>query len=208
MSNSAFIQHTAGDEHKALGDRLAHLRKERGLTLQQLSALVDIPVSTLSKVQNHQATLTYGNLIKLARGLGVPISALFDDPQDQVLKSGRRSIPSNGDGSVNEVDIYRVEVLAADLLNKSMYPGILEVPPAGPQDLGALSRHPGEEFVYVLEGAVRLYSEDYKPVTLAQGDSAYLDSRSGHRYVSATADPARILVVCSHEVSETAEQEN
>src|SRR5690606_4926717 len=42
-----------------LGHCLARLRKQRGLTLRELSRRTGIPASTLSKVQNHQATLSY-----------------------------------------------------------------------------------------------------------------------------------------------------
>lgn len=193
-------------EGRSLGDRLAALRSDRNLTLKQLSELVDIPLSTLSKVQNHQATLTYENLQKVARGLDINIAELFDDMPEKP-KAGRRTIIRKGQGVLNEVDIYQVEVLGSELLNKNMHPGILEVPPASPQDIGKLAHHPGEEFVYILEGSIMLYTEDYKPVELFVGDSAYLDSASGHRFVSSTQKTARILVVCSNIVSETAESE-
>jgi len=100
-----------------------------------------------------------------------------------------------------------VEVLGSELLNKNMYPGILEVPPVSPQDMGKLAHHPGEEFVYILKGGILLYTEDYKPVELNQGDSVYLDSSSGHRFISKNQETARILVVCSNVISETAESE-
>ena len=197
---------SAVDMEYGLGDRIAALRAERGLTLKQLGELVGIPVSTLSKVQNHQATLTYGNLLKVARGLNINIAELFDEAS-QPPKAGRRTITRKGQGVKNDVDVYRVEVLSSELLTKNMYPGILEVPPACPQDMGQLARHPGEEFVYILEGGITLYTEDYKPVALNKGDSAYLDSSSGHRFVSKNQHTARILVVCSNIISETAESE-
>ncbi len=202
---STLLSDTQTGPEAMLGNRLAALRAERGLTLKQLSELVDIPASTLSKVQNHQATLTYGNLQKVARGLNICISELFDDGL-QMPKAGRRTITRAGQGVMNDVDIYRVEVLGSELLNKGMYPGILEVPPARPQDMTKLARHPGEEFIYVLAGGITLYTEDYKPVELNVGDSAYLDSSSGHRYVSKSEEVARILVVCSGNASETAEK--
>lgn len=202
---STLLRDSESGLEATLGDRLAALRAERGLTLKRLSELVDIPASTLSKVQNHQATLTYGNLQKVARGLNICISELFDDRR-QTPKAGRRTITRSGQGVMNDVDIYRVEVLGSELLNKGMYPGILEVPPARPQDMAKLARHPGEEFIYVLAGGITLYTEDYKPVELNVGDSAYLDSSSGHRYVSKSEEVARILVVCSGNASETAEK--
>ena len=193
-----------GNESSSLGERIAFLRKERGLTLKEMSDLVGLPVSTLSKVQNNQATLNYHNLMKLALGLNVNISALFDEKQyEHQPKAGRRVITLAGQGLINEVDSYQVEVLASDLLNKTMHPGILTVQPADAESIGSLTGHAGEEFVYVLEGVIIVHSEDYRPITLHKGDSVYLDSMSGHKYVSATNQAAQILVICSGVNSET-----
>jgi uncharacterized cupin superfamily protein len=60
-----------------------------------------------------------------------------------------------------------------------------------------LLRHQGEEFVYVLEGQVTLYSDFYEPFVLNLGDSCYFDSHMGHVLVSSGAADARILWVCS-----------
>ena len=47
-----------------------------------------------------------------------------------------------------------------------------------------MSRHHGEEFVYVLSGEVELYTEFYEPARLRAGESFYIDSRMGHRVIS------------------------
>jgi len=39
-----------------------------------------------------------------------------------------------------------------------------------------LSQHRGEEFVYVLSGAIEVHTEHYAPFRLEQGESAYFDS--------------------------------
>ena len=58
-------------------------------------------------------------------------------------------------------------------------------------------RHEGEEFLYVLTGAVRLYTEFYEPVEMKRGDSAYYDAAMGHNVVSVSQDDATILWVTS-----------
>ena len=56
-------------------------------------------------------------------------------------------------------------------------------------------RHGGEEFLYVLEGEVMLYTEFYEPVALGKGDSAYYDCTMGHALVSLSETDAEVLWV-------------
>ncbi len=58
-------------------------------------------------------------------------------------------------------------------------------------------RHDGEEFLYVLTGVVRLYTEFYEPVDLRRGDSAYYDASMGHNVISISDDDATLLWVTS-----------
>jgi len=58
-------------------------------------------------------------------------------------------------------------------------------------------RHDGEEFLYVLTGQIRLYTEFYEPLEMSRGDSAYYDASMGHNVVSLSAEDATILWVTS-----------
>jgi uncharacterized cupin superfamily protein len=65
-------------------------------------------------------------------------------------------------------------------------------------EFGDLVHHPGEEFVYVLEGRIEVHTEFYDPVVLGAGESIYVDSNMGHAYVTADGcDEAIVLGVCS-----------
>jgi len=58
-------------------------------------------------------------------------------------------------------------------------------------------RHDGEEFMLVLTGVVRLYTEFYEPAELKRGDSAYYDASMGHNLISLSQDDATVLWVTS-----------
>jgi quercetin dioxygenase-like cupin family protein len=66
----------------------------------------------------------------------------------------------------------------------------------GPEDY---ARHPGEEFIYILSGAIEVHFEDGRMVKLARGDSLYFDSRIGHAYVSVSRQPAKLIGACTGE---------
>lgn len=181
-----------------LGLRLSELRRSRDLTLKELSARTGIAVSTLSKVQNNQATLSYENLVRLSVGLDVDVGEFFRLHSDE-LRTARRTIERKDQGRRGESERYSFEILATELARKRMVPGILNVTATSLEEVGGLSHHEGEEFIYVLSGTLKLYTEFYEPVLLRTGDSAYIDSTMGHAYLAARKNmPARILAVCSH----------
>jgi transcriptional regulator with XRE-family HTH domain len=183
---------------QTLGLRLAEIRKERGLTLKELSARTGIPISTLSKVQNNQATLTYENLVRLSVGLEVDVGEFFRSRPDE-LRTARRTIERKDRGRRGATNRYSFEILATELARKRMVPGILNITATSLDEVGGLSRHDGEEFIYVLSGSLKLYTEFYETAVLKAGDSAYIDSTMGHAYLAARKNaPTRILAVCSH----------
>ena len=86
---------------------------------------------------------------------------------------------------------------ATDLLHKKMVPVFVTLRARSIEEFGDLIRHPGEEYSFVLEGAVDFHSEIYAPVRLNVGDAIYFDSGMGHAYIAAASEPCRILCLCS-----------
>jgi transcriptional regulator with XRE-family HTH domain len=180
------------------GAVLREQRLARGWTLADVSARTGLPVSTLSKVENDKISLTYDKLVRLSQGLEIDISRLFggaDTPQRAV--TGRRSITRSTEGRAIETRNYGHRYVAADLLNKGFIPIVAEVRARSLAEFGDLVSHPGEEFAYVLEGTVDLYTSLYAPLRLHVGDSIYFDSGMGHAYIAASEGPCRVLSVCS-----------
>lgn len=79
-----------------------------------------------------------------------------------------------------------------------MIPILTRIRAKSAEEFGDLVRHSGEEFIYVLEGRIKVHTEFYDPVVLAPGESIYLDSNMGHAYVTADGcEEATVLGVCS-----------
>ena len=64
-------------DRAAVGRRLRQVRKARQLTLKQLSEASGVPVSTLSKMELAQVSVSYEKLAAAARALNVDIAQLF-----------------------------------------------------------------------------------------------------------------------------------
>ena len=140
----------------------------------------------------------------LSKGLGVDMAQLLDstpNPAANAIGMGRRVVHRLGEGQRLETASYHHLYLATELLSKRFTPLIGEVNSRTIQEFfaefGDYIRHPGEEFVHVLEGEIELHTEFYAPVRLKTGESSYFDSEMGHAYLKACEATCRALVVCS-----------
>ena len=182
------------------GAALKALRRKHGWTLADVSRRTGLPTSTLSKIENDRMSPTFDKLARISTGLQIDIATLFDgdaggDPQPAA--SGRRCIVRAGEGKAIETKNYSHLYPAWDLLNKRIIPIVAELHARTLEEFGELIRHPGEEYTYVLEGEVDLYTSVYAPVRLRAGDSIYFDSGMGHAYIAAGAGTCRVLSLCS-----------
>ena len=182
-----------------LGALLRSLRDREGLTLKQMSEKCGIPVSTLSKVEHDRLTLSYDKLYQLSQRLGIRMSDLFAETNNNVQAiTARRSLGDIDLAVRVETPNYDYYYLCTELRRKRMIPVITKIRAHSVQQFGELSHHAGEEYVYVLKGKVVVATEFYDPVTLSEGQSIYIDSSMGHAYLTADGcDEAEVLGVMS-----------
>lgn len=179
-----------------LGARVREIRKERGWTLEQAARQAGLARSTLSKIENGQMSPTYDALKKLAVGLEIPVPQLFTPPRKGQV-NGRMALTRSGEGAAHPTATYEHELLAGALTKKTMLPYRARVRARDMSEFDGWVRHDGEEFLYVLTGVIRLYTEFYEPVEMRRGDSAYYDATMGHNVVSVSDEDANILWVTS-----------
>ena len=179
-----------------LGTRVRELRKARAWTLEQAARQAGLARSTLSKIENGQMSPTYDALKKLATGLDISVPQLFTPPsQDQV--TGRMAITRASEGAHHATTTYEHDLLAESLSRKKMLPYRARIRARDMDEFDGWVRHDGEEFLYVLTGTIRLYTEFYEPVEMRRGDSAYYDASMGHNVITTSPEDATILWVTS-----------
>jgi transcriptional regulator with XRE-family HTH domain len=179
-----------------LGHRVRELRKERGWTLEQAAGQAGLARSTLSKIENGQMSPTYEALKKLADGLKISVPQLFTPPS-RAQASGRMAVTKAADGQGHATATYEHRLMAGALSTKKMLPYTARIRARRLEEFGGWVRHDGEEFLMVLTGVIRLYTEFYEPIELRRGDSAYYDATMGHNVVSVSPEDATILWVTS-----------
>jgi len=179
----------------SVGERLRSLRKTRGWTLSEASARTGIAVSTLSKAERGQATLTYDRMVQVAEGLGLDVVELFErDPPH--LTRGSISVCRFGDAPQYQTLYYAYGMANAEVAGKQMTPMFGRIRARSITEFAELIRHPGEEFTIVLEGRVEVHVEGSKPQLLERYDTIYFDSSLGHAYVSVGPEEALVMCIC------------
>ena len=178
---------------------IRNARVAQNLSLRALSARAGMPYSTLSKLENGKMALTYDKLIRLAQALNVDLKDIVagEDLQSPPVVLGRRSVTKAGEELDAKSERHAHHYPAADLLGKIMIPIIIDVQARSVEELGGLVRHAGEEYLYVLYGAMELHSDLYAPLSLGPGDSVYFDSGMAHAYVRTSIEKCTVLTVCA-----------
>jgi transcriptional regulator with XRE-family HTH domain len=187
-------------DRERVGGRLRAIRKEHGLTLKDLSDRSGVALSTLSKIELGQISVSYEKFAAVARALDVDIATLFDPRASAEPAAGRRPVVVRSTLAAApryDAENYDYRMLATEFPGKRMTPlhGIVVARQLA--QFPDFIRHPGQEFVMVLSGRVRIHFETGEAIELARQESAYFDSGIGHVYLSTSKADAQVVVVMS-----------
>lgn len=168
------------------------MRGQRGITLDQLAASTGLTKSYLSKVERGLSVPSISTALKVASSFNLSVGQLVGEEQDPdavcvVRKRDRQSFMRRGSPPG-----YNYEAIAAAKPFKSMEPFIMR-PPFTFQD-NRTFHHTGEEFIYVLAGAMEVQFPK-RQIRLEAGDAIYFDAHLPHRSRSLGAEIAEALVV-------------
>jgi quercetin dioxygenase-like cupin family protein len=186
------VRERQGIPPPSLAAGLRSLRLSKNVSLKEVALATNISTSFLSLVENGKSDITIGRLVRLVNYYGVALTDLIppmpDDPEPEVTRvEERRQISSSS--PAESIDIY---ILTPDT-HRTMMPMELEFD-AGAR-LAEYGRHEGEEWVYVVEGRLRLTLDGAEPRELNKGDSAYYPADRPHLFEN--ADPRRPLrLIC------------
>ncbi|MFD3334848.1 helix-turn-helix domain-containing protein [Streptomyces sp. NPDC058700] len=165
--------------------QLRALRRRRGLTLEAAAQRAGLSPAHLSRLETGNRQPSLPMLLALARIYGTTVSELLGEtpPERDPVVRAARSEPVEADGWV-----YR----QAGGAGRALQCLRVHVPHATRADIVRV--HPGEEWIHVLEGRVRLALGDVVHV-LDPGDGAHFDSLTPHRIGAATPGGAELLFV-------------
>jgi transcriptional regulator with XRE-family HTH domain len=176
------------------GVAVRKLRLSKGWTLQQLSEKSGVPLSTLSKLELGQSSLTYDKILRICRALDVdPGLSILQQASVAQAPSGRRSVVRAGEGETVPFGPHTAAAAAHELLSKSFSPMVVTLQPA--ERTNSRETLPGEVYLFVLEGAAMLHTDVYAPLKLNVGDAVFFDGSTEHLLHAANDQPCRAIMI-------------
>lgn len=179
-----------------IGANLQAVVEAKGIAMESVREALGWDPETLSRVLSDRLSPGISELLRLATFLGVGISRLLggeEQPGKKAVKTGGRERVG-----VDRKDFLHYESLAPAFAGRHLEPFVVEVY-RGSMAEPDVSRHPGEEFLFVLDGEVNV-TVDGEGYCLEAGDSLYFDSVLPHTIFS-LAERSRLIAVIYKGVS-------
>ncbi|MFJ9562581.1 helix-turn-helix domain-containing protein [Streptomyces fuscichromogenes] len=185
--SSSEKEHTGGPagELPAVAPQLRSLRRQAGLTLEAAARDAELSPAHLSRLETGQRQPSLPMLLALARVYGTTVSELLGETvadRDAIVRAGDME-PTHAGGWT---------YWQSGASGRGMQALRVRVPYGSQGDIVRV--HPGEEWLYVLRGRLRLRLGDTTHA-LAPGDSAHFDSLTPHRLAAGDQDGVELLFV-------------
>ncbi len=168
------------DEIASVGQRVHRVREEKGLTVEDVAQRTGLSSEYLDQIETDQVSPPLGALIKIAKALDMKLGRFISTGEVKpfaVVRKDERRVISRFTSAQGDQYGYTYESLAPDKKDRHMEPFMVTLVPSKARK--ELSAHAGQEFIYILEGAMEVILEDYTDV-LYPGDSIYYDSTVPH----------------------------
>ncbi len=173
----------------AVGPRLRALRRHRRISLAELSTTTGISASTLSRLESGKRRANLELLLPLAQAYGVPLDDLV-------------GAPHTGDPRIHLQPIHRQGMTFVPLSRRAggvqAYKMIIPTRRAPAQSNPRTKTHEGYEWLYVLNGRLRLILGD-RDMVLPSGEAAEFDTRLPHWLGTADGAPVELLILFGHQ---------
>jgi transcriptional regulator with XRE-family HTH domain len=174
-----------------LAEKLRAIRREKGLTLQQVADGAGLSKAFVSQIESGMANPSLASLKRVGNALGIPLAALFESAANGASRS-----------QVDPGDTSEVRVVRRDRRKRLVWPGrrnpsslltpdlrgklevLLDVLEPGDsatdEEERCMMTHEGEEFGLILEGRYEATVGD-RTYVLEEGDTITYPSRIPHR---------------------------
>ncbi|SIT16477.1 cupin domain-containing protein [Paracoccus saliphilus] len=176
---------------RPVGATFRHLRKQQGISIQELARRSGVSVGMISQIERDLANPSMRVLTAIRRALNISMQAMFSDDQPD-LREEPPFVRRADNRPFIDLGTLQKELLTSGG-NHNLQIMILTIAPGASSGNTALS-YPAEKGGLVLEGELVL-SVDQREARLKQGDSFVFDSALEHGFRNEGDRPARILWV-------------
>jgi transcriptional regulator with XRE-family HTH domain len=161
-----------------IGPKLRSLRKQAGLSLQQLASRSDVSAAAIHKIEQSGMVPTITTLLKLAGALGRPVAYFVDEEvaadSTVFIKDGdQRPILTSHTG----IDLAGISGAYGRFFLAGARATVVPGASSGTRPM----EHPGEELVYLLQGELEFVVDD-ESYCLSPGDSLHFRTVQPHSW--------------------------
>lgn len=185
-----------GLDQYAIGAKLRAMRLKKKMGLVELGRHTSLSPALLSKIERGRMVPTLPTLLRIALVFSVGLEHFFTEPARRptrvVVRRGERQRFPERLGDTEPA--YSFESLDFPALERVMNAYYVEFDEPG--RTSRIHQHPGEEFIYVMEGRL-VVTVGEEAEALDAGDAMYFDSTVPHAYQSEGKQKTRAIVVTS-----------
>jgi len=175
-----------GDENADIGAKLRQMRQRLDLGIVEAANRAKISPGFLRAIELSKANPSVATLQRLAATYNTTVLEFFDMP-----RHARRLIRPDQRRTLKTESGVCIELLSIG--TKMLECMIFRVPAKAGSD-GAYS-HAGEEFIYMLQGELEIWLDEWECHTLRPGDSFWFESNLGHRWFNPSENEAVLIWV-------------
>lgn len=167
-----------------IGAKIRTLRLKNDLTLADLASRCELTVGFLSQLENNVSSPSIATLSDVLEALGSNLSEFFQPEKNQ------KKVFKEEDYFEKITDEYILNWLVPDAQKRNMEALHLELKSGCKSQI--IGPHHGEEFGYVLEGAIYLIYGKEKNL-VEQGQTFYIEGNRTHYLLNESKKTAKII---------------
>lgn len=167
-----------------IGKKLKELRLQNELTLGDLASRSELTKGFLSQVERNLTMPSIATLADIVEALGSNLSEFFHEEEEKQI------VFSKQDFFVDEQEDRQIEWVIPNAQKNQMEPIVLTLKPQGKSQ--EMSSYQGEEFGYVLKGAVTIVQGNKKYKVKAK-ETFYMSGEKSHYLYNHGNSEAKVL---------------
>ena len=177
-----------------IGNSIRRLRKERNMTLDELSEKSGVALATLSRMENNKMTGTLESHNRICKALATSLADLYHEVED-----GTKTVEAVPKQKRTEHFIHAkkamYELLVTKTSDKKIMPLLIKMEAGG--ETQKEKNKPGvEKFIYMMKGTMDASVGD-DVFTLHGGDSLYFDASLPHSFRNKTKTESAAICIVS-----------
>lgn len=175
-----------------VGEIIHKIRKERDMTLLELSEKSGVALATLSRIENGKMTGTLQSHMDICKAFEITLPELYKD-----LSASKKTIEMQSKTARTEVFVHdkrsSSEMLASNVLTKKMMPIMIKIEKGGTTHKEE-NKAGVEKFIYLLAGKIDAAIGE-NIYHLATGDTLYFAASVPHFFKNTGTAEARLICV-------------